>query len=179
MNGILTTIEGITSLFERDLKGEFGLEYLFGQNCNQDYLEAYFGEGRGMNGSCTHPTALQFLYTIGRMIGSKLASVPGFDLMGKRLQLEKTLEVEPMPDKEIEEIERLLLDFDPSEMSEAEKDGFYKIAASVCQKFHLSHPDLGKAVETSSSASLQFPNSFSKGQFLVQIRKKRLFFIVA
>ena len=176
MRGILITLESIISLFEK-LQQEFGLEFLKGQNTNQDYLEAYFGEIRGMNGSCTHPTALQFLYTLGRKIGSELASVPSFDLLGKRLELEKSLEVEPMPDKDCEEIENMLVDHNPSEMSEAEQDGFYKIAASVCQKFHLAHPDLGKAKDSSSSSSsMQFANSFSKGQFIVQIRNRFIFF---
>ena len=126
-----------------------------------------------MNGSCTHPTALQFLYTLGRKIGSELASDPNFDLLGKRLELEKSLQVEPMADKDFDEIEKLLLDQNSSEMSEAEHDGFKTIAASVVQKFHLTHPTLGKAKDAStSSAPLQFANTFSKGQFIVQIEKE-------
>ena len=176
MNGILMTIESVISVFE-ELNQEFGVEYLKGQNTNQDYLEAYFGEIRGMNGSCTHPTALQFLYTLGRKIGSELASDPNFDLLGKRLELEKSLQVEPMPDKDFDEIEKLLIDQNSSEMSEAEHDGFKTIAASVVQKFHLTHPTLGKAKDasTSSSAPLQFANAFSKGQFIVQIEKEMFF----
>ena len=162
MRGILITVES-TMMLHDQLLHQLGISYLKGQNILQDYLEAFFGEMRGMTGSCTHPTALQFLYTLSRKIGSVLAADPSFDLLGKRLELEKSLQVEPMPDTDFGEIEKTLVNYDPSKMSQAEHDGFYMIAASVAQKFSLTHPELGKEKEISSSTHFQFSNTFSKG----------------
>ena len=163
MKGMLITIESNIALYE-SLEREFGLSYLKGQNTNQDFLEAFFGQQRYMNGACTHPTAYQFLNTLSRSTGSKLASDASFDLLGKRTELESTLQIEPLPDKEYGDIEKLLVDHNPSEMSQSENDGFYRIAASVVQKFHITNPELGKAKDSvSSSTQLQFANSISRG----------------
>ena len=163
MRGILITIEANTAVFE-GLQREFGVSYLKGQNTNQDFLESYFGQQRYKNGSCTHPTALQFLNTVSRDTGSRLASDPTFDLLGKRIEIEKSLKVEPMPDTDFKDIEKMLKGRKPSKMLESEKDGFYRIACSVAEKFHITHPNLVKAkVSSSSSNHLQFANPLSKG----------------
>ena len=57
--GILVSIKSTLDLY-KEVKGE-GLEYLLTSRLNQDALENFFSQIRGMGGSNTHPSSVEFI----------------------------------------------------------------------------------------------------------------------
>ena len=148
---------------------EFGLKYLKCSATNQDYLERLFDRFRGMLGSCTNPSALQFIFIITRFIGAELSGDAEFDLLSKKGEIEKGHVFEQFEtDQALNDIENMLTECLSTNPSVDE--GFMHMASSVVEKFKLSHPTLGFETETqpSSSKIMKFSNDYQKGLFLIE-----------
>ena len=153
------------------MRTKYGFEFLKGCTTNQDYLERLFGLFRSMGGSSSTPTALQLLFILGRYIGGLLCDEDedDFNLLSFRSEIEKLLEMPPMPDKEIEEIDQKLAEYDrPDLYNESESRYFNGIAATIVEKVQFSHPDLlDKSTKASHVFKAKFANSLSQGCYLV------------
>jgi len=73
--GILMHITSMQE-FYLDLKKEYGINYVIPARLNQDHLENFFSQIRGLGGFNSNPTALEFQYRMKRLVTSHALLTP-------------------------------------------------------------------------------------------------------
>jgi hypothetical protein len=74
-NGILRSINSLKNLFN-DLQEEFQIQYLLTYKLNQDALESFFSQIRGLGNTYDHPSPMSALYRVRLIILGKVPIQP-------------------------------------------------------------------------------------------------------
>ena len=154
--GILMSIKSLRSLFP-ELAARYDVSYLLTHRINQDCLESFFSQVRGASGYLRHPSPLDVIHNIRKLVASGTCgeirsantSLEDTEVLTAEVLAETTDGAIKVSDNSAEKE----IDVDMGDLLEkhekAEKGGLEYVAGFVAHKLKLTHPELGISDEGS------------------------------